>query len=164
MLHLKNWTEIPKAFRVSLIVSLILVLVVAVFAGIIKDFRFGIQTAITGGFSVTLLGVYVICVGATMAGVKSAMADGPNEAAANAAVMRIMVMSLVRLFILAAVLIICVVFLHFSVYAAIIGVSGVYLPLLVVPHFVKSEPDESACDESVCNEEAGEIEKYRLEG
>ena len=83
-----------------------------------------------------------------MAGVKSAMKDGPNETAANAAVSRIMVMSLIRLFLLAAILIICVVVLHFSVYAAIIGVSGVYLPLLIVPHFVKSESDEPVQNDS----------------
>jgi hypothetical protein len=68
------------------------------------------------------------------------MQDGPNEAAATAGVSRIMVLSLVRLFILAAVLVLCIVGLHFNVYAAIVGVSGVYLPLLIVPLLVKSDP------------------------
>ena len=147
MMHLKHWADIPKPFRVSLIVSAILVLMVSIIAGIVKNFGFGVETAITGFFSVALLGVYVVCVGGIMADVRSAMTDGPNEAAANAAVSRIMVMSLIRLLILAAVLIICVAVLHFSVYAAIIGVSGVYLPLLIVPHFVKSDPDAADCEE-----------------
>lgn len=147
MMRLKHWADIPKPFRISLIVSAILVLTVSIIAGIVKNIGFGIETAVTGFFSVALLGVYVVCVGWIMADVKSAMKDGPNETAANAAVSRIMVMSLIRLFILAAVLIICVAVLHFSVYAAIIGVSGVYLPLLIVPHFVKSEPDTADNEE-----------------
>ena len=77
-----------------------------------------------------------------MAGLKTSMKDGPNEAAATAGVSRIMILSLVRLFLLAAVLVLCIVGLHFNVYAAIVGVSGVYLPLMIVPLLVKSEPAE----------------------
>ena len=89
MMKLKHWADIPKPFRGSLIVSAILVLMVSIIAGMVKNIGFGVETATTGFFSVALLGVYVVCVGGVMADVRSAMTDGPNEAAANAAVSRI---------------------------------------------------------------------------
>ena len=140
------WKEIPKAFRVSLIVSAILVAVISVVAGFIKDPGFGTETAITGGFSVALLCVYVVCVGRIMARVKNAMADGPDESAASSAVSRILVLSFVKLILLAVGLIVFVAVFNFDVIAAILGVSGVYPPLILVSlilHTLSPEPDET---------------------
>ena len=126
------WKAIPKIFRVSLFASLILVSVLSVVAGFVENPRFGVETAITGGFSVALLCVYVVCVGRVMVRVKDAMKDGPDETAATSAVSRILVLSFVKLILLAVVLILCVAVFKFDVIAAIIGVSGVYPPLIIV--------------------------------
>ena len=138
------WRNIPKGFRVALLASVGLVILASIVAGIIIGVRFGVESAITGGFSVALLCVYVVQYGRILAGVREASKDGPNEAAATTAASRLMVLSLVRLLLFAAALIVCVVVFKFDVRAAIVGVTGVYLPLLVLPRLFPDGEGEAS--------------------
>ena len=52
--------------------------------------------------------------------------------------MRIQIASLVKLFGIAAILILFVVGFHFNAWTAVIGVTATYLPTAVVPLFFKS--------------------------
>ena len=79
-----------------------------------------------------------------MAGVREASKEGPNETAATSATSRIMVLSLLRLIAFAAVLIVCVVVFKFDVRAAIVGVTGVYLPLLILPRLFPDGEGEAS--------------------
>ena len=132
-------SQVPPVFKASAATSACLVTVAAMVAGYVKDCVFGLQTAIAGGFSVALLCAYVVWVSAVMARAKAhVQADKGGEYAASVGA-KIQVASLVKLFVLASVLVILIVVFHFDVIAAIIGVSGIYLPLAIVPLFVKPD-------------------------
>ena len=145
------WEEIPKTFRVVVIVTIILLIPVSLAVGYWQNPLMGIQTAITGFFSVTLFGSYVVWSGRVMLSAKNMMQDSKDKAeiASNAA-MRIQIGSMVKFLVLSAVLILLIVAFDFDVIAAIIGVSVIYVPIAVVPLFFKSEPAEAgdSCPES----------------
>lgn len=135
----KYWLQIPRVFRISVIVSCALVCLSAIVGGVIKNPIFGVQTAIIGGFSVALLCAYVVWIGGVTAQVKSQEQGEDAKNAASAAVVKIQVASLVKLLLLSAFIVVAVVLFHFHVVAAIVGVAGIYAPLAIVPLFVKSE-------------------------
>lgn len=122
-----------------MIVSCALVCLSSLIGGFVKNPLFGVQTAIIGGFSVALLCAYVVWIGSVTAQVKSQGQGEDAKNAANAAVMKIQVASLVKLLLLSAFIVVAVVLFHFHVVAAIVGVVGIYAPLTIVPLFVKSE-------------------------
>jgi hypothetical protein len=139
MTMIKNlWLNVPKTLQVSTITALILAVIASIAACIFKNIFFGLQTGITGIISVALLCVYVVYVAKTMADAKSAMTPETSETLAVSVANRIQVASLVKLFILAGIIVTLVVAFKFDVIAVAIGVSAMYLPLLVVPFFVKS--------------------------
>lgn len=140
----RYWLDIPKVFRVNVICALILEVLASFVGGMLKNVAFGFETAIIGGFSVALLCVYVVWVGRmvvrTKAMVESAATDEEKDSAASGQAMKIQVGSLLKLLVLSAFLVICIVVFKMDVIAALVGVSIVYVPQYVVPFFVKSEP------------------------
>ena len=143
MMIKKIWSNIPKTFQICTITAIILVVVVSLAACFIKNIIFGLHTGIAGIISVALLCVYVVYVAKLMADAKSAATDETSETLAVSIANRIQVASLIKLFLLAAILVVLIVAFKFDVIAVAIGVSAMYLPLLVVPHFVKSTDCET---------------------
>ena len=140
----KIWSDIPRTLQVTSIAAVILAIVSSAVACAVKNVDFGLQTGITGIISVALLCAYVVYVAKVMAGAKAAMPPDGSETLAVSVANRIQVASLVKLFILAGCLVLLVVAFKFDVIAVAIGVSAMYLPLLVVPFFVK--PSENGAE------------------
>ncbi len=140
----KIWSDIPRTLKVTSIAAIILAIVAAIVCCAVKNIDFGLQTGMTGIISVALLCAYVVYVAKVMAGAKSAMPPEGSETLAVSVANRIQVASLLKLFILAVILVVLVVAFRFDVIAVAIGVSAMYLPLLVVPFFVK--PTESVTE------------------
>lgn len=139
--------SVPRPLRGALVVSTALVAISAILAMILGNFRLGIETAITGGFSVALLCVYVVYYGNIMAGVEDAVKKNPKDDAPSAAVSKIMLLSFARLIVFAALLCVCVAVFDFSIYAAVIGVSAVYLPMLLAPLFSQDKQNSNTSEE-----------------
>ena len=154
-------TKIPQPFRAILITAMALLVVTSVVCFIVQGTNFGIETAVTGAFSVALLYVYVVWYTRVMmcadAQIKGAEEEKAQEIAQNSAV-KLQIGSLVRFLILSAFLIISIVVFHFDVIAAMIGVTVMFLPLSIVPLFVKSSPSEPA-HAGTETENSSEVEK-----
>ena len=135
------WLQIPRTLRVSLIVSFFLLIASIIASGFVKNFTFGLQTGICGGFSVALLCAYVVWTSRVLASARTEMATSEKkEAVATSAATKLQLGSLVKFLVLSAILIVLVAVFKLSPVAAIIGVSDIYLPLAIVPLFVKSAP------------------------
>lgn len=138
----KFWSEIPKTFRITICVAVALVLVATLGSFAWKNAAFAAQVAITGGFSIALLAAYVIWVrGVRVTADRKIRESGQDEDVASAAVLRIQVASFLKLVVLAAFLIVLVAVFHFDVISSFIGVTVIYLPMIFVPLFVKSDSD-----------------------
>lgn len=136
--------EIPRTFKVCLIVSAILAVIAPITAGFVRDWAFAGQCATVGGFSVAILCLYVVWVAAVTMREKSRMCSQDREIAEEAGckvVRLIQIGSILRTFCLAIFLILCIVLFRIDGIAAIIGVSVTIVPMAVVPIFVKPEPD-----------------------
>lgn len=155
MTHL--WSKIPTVLKSILVASAIAVALLSAAASIAKTPVFGLQTLITGGFSVALLGVYVVWVSIAMAQAESEFQKNPDSDAASSANIKIQLASLLRLILLASILVLCILVFKFDVIAAILGVSGVYIPLFIVPFFYKSDKSNNKNSNSENPSEHSEV-------
>ena len=136
------WNKIPKTFQVCVIVSLVLVFAVYLVVSLIFDSTFAIQTAIISIFSFALLCVYVVWASRVSMHVKmQAEQNGDMKDVATSAALKIQVGSTVKTLILAAFLVVLILVFKFDPFAALIGVSVMYIPLYTVPLFVKPALD-----------------------
>ena len=142
-----SWNNIPKTFRACIVVSLCLVIVACVAVWICADATFALQTAIMSVFSFALLCAYVVWASRISLHVKmQAEENGDIKETATAAATKIQLGSLAKTLILAGFIVLMIVGFKFSVYAALIGVSIIYIPLYTVPLFVKPASDDNAPD------------------
>ena len=133
----KIWLQIPLVFRACILVSVGVLIVGAGIAGCVKDAWFGVQTAVVGGFSVALLCAHVVWTSTLIERHKGELERDKTGDVATSIQMRIQIASLVKLFGIAAILILFVVGFHFNAWTAVIGVTATYLPIAVVPLFFK---------------------------
>ena len=147
------WKKIPRTFRACIIVSLGLMLAVCAVVAVLADPGFAVQTAILSVFSFALLCAYVVWASSVSMHVKmQAEQNGDIKEIASGAATKIQVGSLVKTLILAAFLVVMVAVFRFNPYAALIGVSIIYIPLYTVPLFVKPVSDnEKSHTESIEN-------------
>lgn len=128
---------IPKTFRVSVVAAVGLLACLSIVTFMTQSADFALQTSVVGIFSITLLCVYVVYISLMMRRMRCATPDMEPQKRATTIANRIQIASLIKMFILATVLIGLVVGLKFNAFASILGVSVIYLPLLIVPFFVK---------------------------
>ncbi len=135
--------EIPRTFKACIITALILYIIVIIGCGLGQNWPFAGECALVGGFSIAILCAYVVWTASVIVREKSHMLSDDKEIAEEAATRtgrKIQMASLLRTFILAIFLVICVAVFHINVIAAIIGVSITVVSMAVVPLFVKTEP------------------------
>ncbi|MBR4984642.1 MAG: hypothetical protein IKY83_02740 [Proteobacteria bacterium] len=155
-------SKIPQPFFAILITASALLVVVSVASILIAGSRFGIETAITGAFSVALLYVYVVWYTRVMMRADAQIARATEEEAqeiAQQSAIRLQIGSLVRFFILSVFLIVSIVVFNFDAIADMIGVTVMFLPLSIVPLFVKSSSSDQPESSSPEDEDSSEVEK-----
>lgn len=122
--------------KTSFYVSIILYLLSVVASYFLAGPAFGRDTAIFGMISIAIMGSAVLLFSRIFERAKEMNKDEETEDAAQFMVTRVLIISLLKLTFLALSFIALVVFLRLDARAGLIGVTVIYLPLLIVPLFL----------------------------
>jgi len=148
--------NVSPRLKAILLLAAILVPVSTVIAGLVKDWAFGAQCAITGCFCVAILCVYVVWTGRVISREKTRMESDDHKVAEEAgkrAATAIQIGSLVKSLCFAVFLVVAVVVFNMDVFAALIGFSLTVVSTIAGPLFVKTEPADEEPEHSEVEKE-----------
>lgn len=135
-------------FKTSLYISIVLCLAAVLASYFLVSPEFGRDTAIFGVISIAIMGGAVLSFSRVFERAKEMNVGNDGEEGAHFMVTRVLIISLLKLTFLALSFIALIVFFRLDARAGLIGVTVIYLPLLIVPLFFKpaSKSTDSAND------------------